>query len=123
MTQRIYIDTSVIGGFFDEEFEFYTKLFFGKVEQGIFKVILSDILTTELNGAPEEVLTFYQSIPKTQIEYVDQTEDSIQLGEEYLKEGVVGKTSRTDCRHIALATLVNADILVSWSRAIGINIS
>ena len=99
----------------DEEFEFYTKLFFEKVKQGKFKVILSDILTTELNGAPEEVLTFYKSIPEAQIEYVDQTEDSIQLGEEYLNEGVVGKTSRTDCRHIALATLVNADILVSWN--------
>ena len=115
MIQRIYIDTSVIGGYFDEEFEFYTKLFFEKVEQGKFKVMLSDILATELKGAPEEVLTFYQSIPKTQIEYVDQTEDSIQLGEAYLNEGVVGKTSRTDCRHIALATLVNADILVSWN--------
>lgn len=40
---------------------------------------------------------------------------SIQLGEEYLHEGVVGNTSKTDCRHIALATLVNADILVSWN--------
>ena len=115
MIQRMYTGTSVIGGYFDEEFEFYTKLFFEKVEQGKFKVILSDILTTELKGAPEEVLTFYQSIPKTQIEYVDQSEDSIQLGDEYINEGVVGKTSRTDCRHIALATLVNADILVSWN--------
>jgi hypothetical protein len=115
MIQRIYIDTSVIGGYFDEEFEFYTKLFFQKVEKEEFKVVLSDILTTELKGAPKEVLAFYQSIPKAQIEYVEQTEDSIRLGEEYLNEGVVGKTSRTDCRHIALATLVNADILVSWN--------
>jgi hypothetical protein len=115
MIQRIYIDTSVIGGHFDEEFEFYTKLFFEKVEKGTFKVIFSDLLATELKGAPEEILTFYHSIPKTQIEYVEQTEDSILLGEEYLNEGVVGKTSRTDCRHIALATLVNADILVSWN--------
>ena len=113
MIQRVYIDTSVIGGYFDEEFEFYTKLFFEKVEQGKFKIILSDILTTELQGAPDNVVTFFKSISKRQIEYVDQTEDSIQLGEEYLNEGVVGKTSRTDCRHIALATLVNADILVS----------
>lgn len=115
MTQRIYIDTSVIGGYFDEEFEFYTKLFFEKVEQGKFKVILSDILSTELIGAPENVIRFYQSIPKAQIEYVEQNEDSIQLGEAYLTEGVVGKTSRTDCRHIALATLIYADILVSWN--------
>jgi hypothetical protein len=61
-SKNIY--TSVIGGYFDEEFEFYTKLFFEKVEQGIFKMILSDILATELNGAPEDVLKFYQSIPK-----------------------------------------------------------
>ena len=115
MIQRVYIDTSVIGGYFDEEFQFYTKLFFEKVEQGKFKVILSDILTTELQGAPDNVVAFFRSISTRQIEYVDQTEDSIQLGEEYLKEGVVGKTSRTDCRHIALATLVNADILISWN--------
>jgi hypothetical protein len=77
-SKNIY--TSVIGGYFDEEFEFYTKLFFEKVEQGIFKMILSDILATELNGAPEDVLKFYQSIPKNQIEYIDQTEDSIREG-------------------------------------------
>jgi hypothetical protein len=115
MIERVYIDTSVIGGYFDEEFEFYTKLFFEKVEQGKFRVILSDILATELQGAPEKVIKFYESIPKDRIDYIEQTEDSILLGEEYLKEGVVGKTSRTDCRHIALATLTNADILVSWN--------
>ncbi len=123
MIQRVYIDTSVVGGYFDEEFEFYTKLFFDKVEQGKFKVILSDILTTELQGAPDNVVAFFKSIPKKQIEYVAQTEDSIQLGEEYLNEGVVGKTSRTDCRHIALATLVNADILVSWNFKHVVNIT
>jgi hypothetical protein len=33
MVERIYIDTSVIGGYFDEEFEFYTKLFFKKSDR------------------------------------------------------------------------------------------
>lgn len=115
MVQRIYIDTSVIGGYFDEEFAFYTKLFFEKVEQGNFKIIVSDILTTELQGAPDNVVTFFKSISKEHVEQVDQTEHSILLGEEYLNEGVVEKTSRIDCRHIALATLVNADILISWN--------
>src|SRR5271154_4870336 len=115
MIQRVYIDTSVIGGYFDEEFEFYTKLFFERVAQGKFKIIVSDILTTELKGAPDEVITFYKSVLPTHIEYVQQTEDSIRLGEKYLTEGVVGKTSRLDCRHIALVTLINADILVSWN--------
>ena len=62
MIQRVYIDTSVIGGYFDPEFEFYTKLFFEKVEQEKFKLIVSDILTTELQGAPKEVIAFYNSV-------------------------------------------------------------
>lgn len=105
----------MIGGYFDEEFEFYTKLFFEQVLSGKFKVIISNILTTELEGAPESVWKFYNSIPSIQIEYVEQSVDTILLAEEYLQEKVVGKTSRIDCRHIALATLINADILVSWN--------
>jgi hypothetical protein len=115
MIERIYIDTSVIGGYFDQEFEFYSKLFFEKVLAGKFKIIVSDLIETELIGAPEEIISFYKSIPHKQVERVEQTEESILLGEEYLIEGVVGKTSRTDCRHIALATIVNADILISWN--------
>jgi hypothetical protein len=35
------------------------------------------------------------------------------LGDTYIAENVVGKTSREDCFHIALATIHKADILVS----------
>jgi hypothetical protein len=37
------------------------------------------------------------------------------LADEYLKEKVVGKTSRDDCIHIATATINNIDYLVSWN--------
>lgn len=30
---RIYIDTSIVGGYFDVEFEFETKLLFERVEK------------------------------------------------------------------------------------------
>jgi len=32
MRQRIYIDTSIVGGFFDEEFEEATKMLFNRLE-------------------------------------------------------------------------------------------
>jgi hypothetical protein len=32
-----------------------------------------------------------------------------------VNENIVGKTSRADCIHIAIATLNNADMLVSWN--------
>jgi hypothetical protein len=37
------------------------------------------------------------------------------LAEEYLREKVVGDTSKDDCLHIALATINKIDILVSWN--------
>jgi len=33
----------------------------------------------------------------------------------YIEEGVVGQTSFIDCLHIAMATIHNANILVSWN--------
>ena len=115
MIQRIYIDTSVVGGFFDEEFDLETKILFDKVFRFEIKLIVSDLLETELIGAPEEIVEFYQSLPDTQLERVTLTSEAIELAEKYIQEGVVGNTSRTDCRHIALATLVKADVLVSWN--------
>jgi hypothetical protein len=37
------------------------------------------------------------------------------LADKYISENVVGKTSRDDCIHIALATLNRADVLISWN--------
>ena len=33
---KIYIDTSVVGGYYDEEFKLETRLFFTEVKQGRF---------------------------------------------------------------------------------------
>ena len=43
------------------------------------------------------------------------TEETIFLADMYIKEKVVGKTSITDCRHIALATIHKVDVLASWN--------
>ncbi len=37
------------------------------------------------------------------------------LADKYIEAKVVGKTSRADCQHIAIATLCKADVLVSWN--------
>jgi hypothetical protein len=42
-------------------------------------------------------------------------DEAIDLADKYISENVVGKTSRPDCLHIAIATLHNADVLASWN--------
>ncbi|MGL6225409.1 MAG: hypothetical protein ACRC10_02145 [Thermoguttaceae bacterium] len=45
------------------------------------------------------------------------------LAEQYIAENVVGPTSLDDCKHIALATLAKADVLVSWNFRHIVNVS
>ena len=112
---NLYIDTSVIGGYFDVEFEKETKLLFQNILEGEFNMVYSSVTEDELLNAPLLVKELLNAIPadcKTKIEL---TEEAVLLADTYIQENVVGKTSREDCFHIALATIFKADILVSWN--------
>ncbi len=111
----MYIDTSVFGGYFDEEFEKETKPFFEKIFKDKIKVIISEVLELEIYRAPDFIQDFYESLPDELIEKVELTDEIRNLADIYIKEKVVGKTSRADCQHIALATVCKADVLVSWN--------
>ena len=115
MKQRIYINTSVVGGYFDEEFSADTLPFFERIKNGEIIVILSDILEVELLRAPEFVRELLTTMPDEQIERIRLSPEAIELADKYIEAKVVGKTSRADCQHIAIATVCKADVLVSWN--------
>lgn len=113
--KTIYVDTSVFGGKFDAEFKLWTDLFFKKVFDSNLQLIYSDVAEEELVNAPQKVKDFVSSIPEKNIQRIEISEEAILLAEKYLEEKIVGKPSRTDCYHIAIATVLKADILVSWN--------
>jgi predicted nucleic acid-binding protein len=115
MKQRIYIDTSVFGGCFDEEFSDHTFPLFERLKNNEFTLLFSSVTEEELEGAPDNVKDFVKNIRSLATEYLELTEDVIGLATEYISEKVVGPTSYTDCLHIALATIHRADFLVSWN--------
>jgi predicted nucleic acid-binding protein len=115
MKPRLYFDTSVFGGVFDEDFEEISTLLFEKVRLGQIVCVYSDLSITELSNAPENVRTHFNELPKEHLEFVEVTEEAFLLAEKYLEEKVVGKTSADDCRHIATATVNKVDYLVSWN--------
>ena len=55
MTQRIYIDTSVVGGYFDEEFKEATIKLFERLDNNEIIFVVSDLLDLELIYAPQQV--------------------------------------------------------------------
>jgi len=115
MKQRIYIDTSVIGGFFDEEFKEPTQKLFKRLEKKEIIFVISDLLELELIQAPKHVRELLIKYSTDCFEYVKVSEDAFILADTYVKEKVVGKTSIEDCRHIALATICRVDVLASWN--------
>jgi len=112
---RVYIDTSIVGGFFDDEFSADTQAIFKRLENKEIKFIISSVLQQELQKAPENVKQLLKKYEESCFEYIELTEDAIELADKYIEENVVGKTSADDCRHIALATIYKADALVSWN--------
>ena len=115
MRQRIYIDTSVVGGYFDEEFKDATRELFKHFENKEIKFVVSNLLDLELLGAPKEVRELLYKFPVDNFERVELTEEAIILADTYIAEKVVGKISLEDCRHIALATINKVDVLASWN--------
>ena len=58
-----------------------------------------------MENAPNRVKEFIIGLPKALLEFIEITPDAIYLADKYITENVVGKTSRDDCIHIALATI------------------
>jgi hypothetical protein len=115
MIQRIYIDTSVVGGYFDEEFSEATQGLFKRLESNEIIFVVSDLLDLELTSAPQNVRELLHKYSPDKFERIQQTLDASKLADTYISEKVVGKTSLEDCRHIALATIYRVDVLASWN--------
>lgn len=116
---KFYLDTSVFGGVFDDEFKEDTATFLKYVEESRAEILYSDITDKELEGAPENVRDFIKELKATSpidIIRINIDERAEILARHYIKEGALAKKCEDDARHIALASIhggINA--LVSWN--------
>ena len=115
MRLQIYIDTSVIGGCLDKEFQNASRQLIDKFKQGEMIVVISELTTLELKNAPQEVRDIVREIPEENVEYVELTEEAVNLAKKYIAEGVIGRGKLVDAEHIAIATINRVDVLVSWN--------
>jgi predicted nucleic acid-binding protein len=111
---RVYADTSVFGGVFDDEFDSASKLFFGEVKAEKFVLITSDLVRKEISAAPKKVEEFFEKILSS-CEIADINADVLELQEAYLKQEILSEKYSTDALHVALATAAGADMIISWN--------
>jgi len=112
---RIYIDTSVIGGCFDPEFAKWSNGLMKDFRLGHFKAIVSNLVTVELIKAPEQVRKKYAELIESGVEVIEENEKVERLVEVYSKRKILGDKFKNDLTHIALATVFDVDLVVSWN--------
>jgi predicted nucleic acid-binding protein len=114
-TIRIYVDTSVLGGCFDAEFEPWSKGLLEDFRIGHFLPVLSEVTAAEVIRAPEQVRDVYAELLNMGGEVLTLNPEVLNLRTSYLEKAVLGKRFENDLLHIALATVAEVDVLVSWN--------
>lgn len=89
--------------------------FFSQARKGRFSIVLSDVTLKELEDAPERIQNLPITIPPEFIESVRITDKQFTLASHYISEGALTEKFYTDAQHIAIATILQVDSLVSWN--------
>ncbi|MFO7891452.1 MAG: type II toxin-antitoxin system VapC family toxin [bacterium] len=112
--ERIYVDTSVFGGVFDDEFKKVSNKFFKEIRENQFNLVTSAIVQEEILYAPQNVKNFFDDLlPFAEI--IEVNLEAIKLREAYLKAKILSAKYSNDALHVALATVANCKIIVSWN--------
>jgi predicted nucleic acid-binding protein len=112
---RIYLDTSVFGGCFDDEFAKESLRLIEEIKAGKFVLVLSESVYVELESAPGNVREIPSTIPGEYIETIALSAEAERLRDAYVNAGVVGAASAKDAEHIAIATAAHVNMIISWN--------
>ena len=110
---KIFIDTSVIGGCFDDEFSNYSNQLFDCFNEDKFLPVVSNAVIDELDKAPDIVKGHLKTLKNLII--LEITDEILELARKYLNEKIVTEKYIDDAIHIATATINKIDVLVSWN--------
>jgi hypothetical protein len=111
---RVYADTSVYGGVHDDEFREFSEAFFERVRGGRYRLLTSPLVFAELQDAPRAVQDWYEQFEPL-FEQVDVDAEALTLRDAYLAAQVVTARSAEDALHVTLASVHNAELIVSWN--------
>ena len=114
-TSRIYLDTSVIGGCHDEEFKSWSLGLLKDFRMKNYIPVLSELTFDEISKAPEPVQKTLKDIIEFDAEVLTIDENALILAELYLERKILTPKFRDDALHIAIASLADVDVLVSWN--------
>jgi hypothetical protein len=110
----LYLDTSDLGGYFDDEWKQPTQELWRQMANGLWRFVTSLVTSEELIEAPECVRGLFNSTFEA-ADVLNVTEEMDRLASAYVAQGVVTPKYEDDALHVAACTVTLADFLVSWN--------
>ena len=111
----LYLDSSILGGYFDVEFEEPTRRLWRMAEAGQCRFVASVVTQQEMTLAPPDVVWLFDQTFPDEAVLLELTSRAEELAAAYLAAGVVSGNYIDDARHVAIATTHGIGVLVSWN--------
>ena len=116
---KIYLDTSVISHLQADDVPekmSNTHRFWNDVKAGEYEVYISEVTKAEIEDCPEPKKTMLSDHLK-EISYrtIELTEEITELAQRYITESVLPPKCVDDAMHVAAATIVGCNAIVSWN--------
>ncbi|MBK7266472.1 MAG: hypothetical protein IPI12_09080 [Ignavibacteriales bacterium] len=121
---KIYLDTSVINFLFaddaPEKKEVTVDFFSGVVSQNIYEIFISPIVVDEINKTRDEIkrqklLDVIREFNIPLIDINSQREEIEKLAGLYINSKIIPVNKLEDALHVAIATVFEFEILLSWN--------
>ena len=111
----LYLDNSVVGGYFDPEFEEATRRLWALAESGRYRFVASVVTQQEAALAPPQVVQlFARTFPDDSL-LLSLTDRAEELARAYVQAGIITAKYVDDARHVAIATTQGIGLIVSWN--------
>jgi hypothetical protein len=110
----LYLDTSVLGGYFDDEWKQPTQELWRQMEAGLWQFVTSLVTSEELIEAPQRVRDLFNTTFEAG-NILSLTVEIDALAAAYVAQKVVTAKYEDDARHVAVCTVAKIDFLISWN--------
>jgi hypothetical protein len=116
---RLYLDTSILGATVDpgpEDRVAATRRLLSAIVVGRWDGFISTVVLAEIDGAAEPIrLRIAAELARVPLVVLEETDESIELARTYVAAGAIPVNAEDDARHIAIASVNDVRIVVSWN--------
>jgi predicted nucleic acid-binding protein len=111
----LYLDNSVLGGYFDTEFEAATRKLWLQAKAGQYRFVASVVTEREAARAPERVYNLFLDTFTDPESILGLETRAIALAQSYVDHKIVSPKYLDDAQHVAAATTHGIGVIVSWN--------